>query len=51
MMNVNNSYTNEMIRIRRDLHSYPETGWNEFRTTALIIQQLRAFGFDVRIGT
>lgn len=50
-MNVNNSYTNEMIRIRRDLHSYPETGWNEFRTTALIIQQLRAFGFDVRFGT
>ena len=26
----------ELVRIRRDLHRFPETGWLEMRTTAIL---------------
>ena len=37
----------EMIARRRDLHRYPETGWTEYRTTALVADALEKFGYDV----
>ncbi len=35
---------NELIKFRRELHSYPETGWCEFVTTHKIVEKLRSFG-------
>jgi aminobenzoyl-glutamate utilization protein A len=35
---------------RRDLHHYPETGWTEFRTAAIVIGQLRDLGYEVSFG-
>lgn len=35
---------------RRDFHRYPETGWTEFRTTAIAAGILRALGYSVRFG-
>lgn len=35
---------------RRDFHRHPETGWTEFRTTAVIADALSELGFDVRFG-
>ncbi len=36
--------------IRRDLHQYPEEGWTEFRTTALVAEELDQRAFDLHLG-
>jgi metal-dependent amidase/aminoacylase/carboxypeptidase family protein len=40
----------EMIRIRRDLHSHPEPSGQEARTAELVADRLQAWGLDVRTG-
>lgn len=35
---------------RRDLHTYPEPGWMEFRTASLVICRLRELGYRIRMG-
>lgn len=40
----------ELIALRRDLHRYPESGWTEFRTTAVIVEELEKLGLSVRFG-
>ena len=39
-----------LVEIRRDLHQYPEEGWKEFRTTALVAEELDSRGFDLHLG-
>ncbi|WP_224268152.1 amidohydrolase [Haloprofundus salinisoli] len=39
-----------LTEIRRDLHTHPEAGWKEFRTTALVAEELAGRGFDLRLG-
>lgn len=39
-----------MTEIRRSLHRFPETGWLEMRTSALIAKELTALGFEVLTG-
>jgi aminobenzoyl-glutamate utilization protein A len=36
--------------LRRDLHAHPESGWKEFRTTALVAEELDARGFTLHLG-
>ena len=36
------------VRLRRDIHRHPETGFREVRTAALIAKTLRRLGYDVR---
>ena len=36
--------------LRRDLHAHPEAGWKEFRTTALVAEELADRGFTLRFG-
>ena len=38
------AYNDQLIEIRRHLHTMPEEGWSEFRTTAFIIETLRSYG-------
>jgi len=38
------------IELRREFHTYPESGWTEFRTTARIIEELEALGLPVQYG-
>lgn len=38
----------EMIRIRRDIHTHPEPGRKEFRTSALVAEKLKELGLEVR---
>ena len=45
-----NELEKELIEFRRDLHTYPESGWTEFRTTAKIITELEKLGLPVRFG-
>lgn len=38
----------ELIRIRRDIHAHPETGFQETRTAALVSAYLKNLGIEVR---
>lgn len=40
----------ELIRVRRDIHRFPETGWLEMRTSAIIAEALSALGYTVLTG-
>ena len=40
----------KLVQYRRDFHKFPESGWTEFRTSALIAERMRALGYDVKIG-
>ncbi|XAS77667.1 amidohydrolase [Dermatophilaceae bacterium Sec6.4] len=37
----------ELVRFRRDLHTHPELGYNEVRTTAAVIEALQSAGIEV----
>ena len=41
-----NALQKEMTRWRRDLHAYPEFGFEETRTAAFVANKLSEFGFD-----
>jgi amidohydrolase len=41
------SYHAELTGIRRDIHSHPETGFEEVRTSALVAGKLREWGIEV----
>ncbi|OQB25169.1 MAG: Indole-3-acetyl-aspartic acid hydrolase [Firmicutes bacterium ADurb.Bin182] len=45
-----NALERELVSLRRDIHRYPEAGWTEFRTSALIIDELQKTGLHVRFG-
>jgi hippurate hydrolase len=39
-------FHDEMTAWRRDFHAHPELGFKEERTSAIVAEKLRAFGFD-----
>lgn len=41
------AYHDQLIEIRRHLHTMPEEGWSEFTTTAFIVGKLREYGYEV----
>lgn len=44
------SQREELVRLRRDFHRYPETGWLEMRTSAKIADYLSGLGLEVLTG-
>lgn len=38
------------IEVRRRIHRYPELGFEEYRTSALVIEKLKSLGLDVETG-
>lgn len=40
----------QLIKWRRQFHTFPEIGWTEFITTATLITELRKLGYDVKTG-
>lgn len=38
----------QLIATRRDLHEHPEVGFEENRTSRLVAQRVRSFGYEVR---
>jgi aminobenzoyl-glutamate utilization protein A len=42
--------TKSLTEIRRDLHEHAEAGWKEFRTTALVAEELEERDFEVYLG-
>jgi amidohydrolase len=40
----------ELVRRRRDLHMYPELGFEEHRTAGIVAEELRKLGLEVQTG-
>ncbi len=43
------THGDELVAFRRDLHSHPELGRQEHRTTGLVMDRLRAVGLDPQV--
>lgn len=43
-------YEDYIIEKRRDFHKHPETGFEEFRTSGIVKQELLKFGFTIEEG-
>jgi len=50
LMKAADRYEEELIRLRRDFHTYPEMAWTEFRTTAKVAEFLENAGLTVYLG-
>ena len=44
------SHLDEIVAIRRDIHMYPETGFDVHRTAGIVAKQLEDSGLKVRVG-
>lgn len=44
------SYVEEMRSWRHDIHQHPEIGFQETRTSGIVAQALRSWGYEVEIG-
>ncbi|MDU1522743.1 MAG: hypothetical protein E6905_09850, partial [Actinomyces sp.] len=42
--------TDDLVQWRRDFHAHPELGFLEYRTTSIIVQHLREWGYEVLQG-
>ena len=40
----------QLVAWRRDFHRNPEPGFGEFRTAAVLVRELTALGYEVRVG-
>jgi hippurate hydrolase len=43
-------FEKDLVRIRREIHAHPETGFEEVRTAKLVAEQLKGFGLEVHEG-
>jgi amidohydrolase len=44
-------HADDLVRVRRDLHSHPEIGYEEHRTTALLLDKLSEVGLAPKVLT
>lgn len=44
------SLFNDLVRVRRDLHRYPELGFQETRTAGIVAETLTGLGLEVQTG-
>ncbi|KAN0030839.1 hypothetical protein ACTA71_009484 [Dictyostelium dimigraforme] len=40
----------QLIKWRRELHSFPELGWTEFVTTSVLVRELKSMGYEPLLG-
>lgn len=50
MRELIDSYLDELIAIRRDLHKHPELGFEETRTAGIVSEKLDGWGMEVHTG-
>jgi amidohydrolase len=44
------AFADELVQIRRDIHAHPEMSFQETRTAALVADELKQLGYEVRTG-
>ncbi len=44
------AFADNLVQIRRDIHAHPELAFRETRTAALVADELKRLGYDVRAG-
>ncbi len=44
------AFSDDLIRVRRDLHRHPELGFQETRTAAVVAESLAGLGLEVQAG-
>ncbi|UHS63121.1 amidohydrolase [Agrobacterium vaccinii] len=44
------AYKDELTAIRRDIHEYPEIGFEEVRTSGIVAEKLASYGIEVHRG-
>ncbi|MCG3809186.1 amidohydrolase [Psychrobacter sp. Ps4] len=49
-MSVNEALLDEVKQWRKQIHSQPELGFKEFKTSSFIVEKLQSFGIDVHQG-
>ena len=50
IFNAITGWSSELVAIRRDIHRYPELGFEEHRTSTLVANRLSAWGYSVERG-
>ncbi len=50
MESLLHSLAAQVIAFRRDIHKYPELGWQEYRTASKIIELFQSLGYEVCLG-
>ena len=45
------AFSDDLIRVRRDLHRHPELGFQETRTAAVVAESLAGLGLDCLLYT
>ena len=48
---ISNQIFPGLIKLRRELHQYPELAFNEYKTSGRIAKELRQLGLDFKKGT
>ncbi|WP_252192972.1 M20 aminoacylase family protein [Rhizobium sp. CSW-27] len=49
-MKKNGAFAEDLTAIRQDLHRYPEIGFEEVRTSAIVAEKLSSYGIEVHRG-
>lgn len=47
---ADNHLTKHLVKLRRDFHKHPESGWIEYRTSSIIADLLSTYGYQVYVG-
>jgi aminobenzoyl-glutamate utilization protein A len=50
IINRTDQLSSDLIDLRRSIHKYPELGWTEFRTSALLVNELDKLGYEISLG-
>jgi amidohydrolase len=48
--NISREIFPSLVKLRRELHQYPELAFNEFKTSARIAKELKKIGIDFKKG-
>ncbi len=50
LQSIVKKFSYQIRDFRRHIHKFPETGWNEYATTAYVVKFLQQLGYEVRFG-